>query len=88
MVPSRLSSAAKKTVGMKETKKLIENDGAEVVYIAKDAEEHVVRPVIELCKDRSIPVIYVESMSELGKACEISVGAATAAIEEDDVSVG
>jgi len=33
-----------------------------------------------MCQSRNIAVTYVDSMKELGKACGIEVGAATAAI--------
>ena len=75
-----LQVASEKTVGTKETRKSLEQDRAKAVFVARDAEEHVVRRVIDLSKQKSVPVIFVESMLELGRACGISVGAATAAI--------
>lgn len=78
----RLINADKRTVGAKQTKKLLESGQAQVVYIAGDAEEHVISPLLHLCNKKSIEVVNVDSMKELGKLCGIKVGAATAAISK------
>lgn len=75
----RLRSARVKVVGTKQTQKAIEKEQALVVYVARDAEERVVAPIVRLCEDRKLELVLVESMSELGQACGIKVGAATAA---------
>ncbi|NLK97769.1 MAG: 50S ribosomal protein L7ae-like protein [Epulopiscium sp.] len=56
------------------------NDQAEVVYVAKDADERVVRRVLELAKERNVPIVMVETMAELGKACNVEVKTATAVL--------
>jgi len=76
----RLINAGRKTVGTKQTLKLVESGRAEVVFVAKDAEERVTSQLLALCKENCIEVVHVDSMQELGKACGIKVGAATAAI--------
>jgi len=83
MAPGRLSSARKKTVGMKQTIKAVDRDQARVVFIAQNADRHVVEPIIKSCLDKAIPVICVDTMQELGKACGIDVGCASAAIIEE-----
>ena len=75
-----LTEAKNKTVGYKQTLKRIEQGLAQKVYIAKDAEEKILRPILELCQIQGIPVIEVESMAELGKASGIQVGSAVSAI--------
>jgi large subunit ribosomal protein L7A len=50
------------------------------VYVARDAEERVVRELKALARAKGIPVTPVESMDELGKVCGIDVGAAAAAV--------
>jgi len=75
-----LAEAKNKTLGFKQTIKKVEQGLAEKVYIAKDAEEKIVRPVLEICRIQGIPVVEAETMSELGKAGGIQVGAAVAAI--------
>lgn len=77
---AELMTAKKKSVGSKQTRKAIEKGTALKVYIAKDAEAHVTTPIIELCNSRGVEIVYVNSMRELGKACGIQVGAASAAV--------
>lgn len=71
---------AKKTIGIKQTLKAVEKGIAEIVYIAQDAETKVIEPVLDICKQKKVPVKQVETMIELGKACKIDVGAAAAAV--------
>lgn len=75
-----LKKAPKKTIGTKQTLKAIEKSQAKVVFIAEDAEEHVVSGLREICKEKGIEVVSVATMKELGEACGIQVGAASAAI--------
>ncbi|MBC7335654.1 MAG: ribosomal L7Ae/L30e/S12e/Gadd45 family protein, partial [Clostridia bacterium] len=58
-------------------------DQAKVVYVACDAEERVIAPLLALCREKAVEVIRVNSMAELGRACGIEVGSAAAAIIED-----
>lgn len=69
-----------KAVGSRQVKKAILKGLATKVYIALDAENHVTKPIIELCKERNLEVQYVESMEQLGKACGIAVGSAAVAL--------
>jgi len=71
-----------KTIGLKQTIRLVEADGADSVYIAQDADERVVGKLRELCAARGVEVIPAESMKMLGKACGIDVGAAVAAVHK------
>ncbi|MFY9113721.1 MAG: ribosomal L7Ae/L30e/S12e/Gadd45 family protein [Dethiobacteria bacterium] len=75
-----LKAAHKKVVGAKQTLKCIEKGEAKAVFIAEDAEERVVAPLINLCKEKEIAWGYAGSMIELGRACEIKVGAAAVVI--------
>jgi len=79
----KLKEAGKVVVGMRQTVKAIESNATRAVYIANDAEEKVTLPVLRLCQEKGISLFYVETMAELGKACNIKVGAAMAAILED-----
>ena len=83
MVYERVSSARKKTVGTKQTLKAIERGQAKAVFVAQNADRHVVDPILQLCASKGIQVIHVDSMQALGKACGIEVGCATAAIIEE-----
>lgn len=79
----RLKNASKKTVGTKQTTKAVQKGIAKVVFIAKDAEPRVVDPLRSICEEKGVEVVMVESMLELGKACGIEVGSASAAIISD-----
>ncbi len=67
-------------VGLKQTKKAIESGKARLVFIANDADGYVVHPLKELCSEKGVEIILVESMKELGKACHIDVPTAFATI--------
>jgi large subunit ribosomal protein L7A len=69
-----------KAVGTKQTIKALENGNVKTVYISKDADIEVAAKVIELCNGSEVEIVYTDSMKQLGKACDIEVGAATAAI--------
>ncbi len=80
MALEELKKAGKVIAGMRQTIKAIENNTARAVYIARDAEEKVTSPAVQSCTEKGIPLHYVDTMEELGKACNIKVGAAMAAI--------
>lgn len=78
-----LSKSTNKTVGTKQTLKAVQAGQAKTVFVAKDAEQHVLDPLLALCREKNLNVVWVESMQELGKACGIDVGAASASIFEE-----
>ncbi|MCL6635518.1 MAG: ribosomal L7Ae/L30e/S12e/Gadd45 family protein [Peptococcaceae bacterium] len=80
MALERLSSAKKKTVGTKQTMKAIERGQAKVVYVAQNADRHVIEPIVQICREKAVPVVYVETMQALGKACGIDVDCASASV--------
>jgi large subunit ribosomal protein L7A len=69
-----------KVVGVKQTVKAIRNGKAKTVYLAEDADEKFIQPIIQLAQENSIEIVTVASMKELGKLCGIDVGAATCAV--------
>ncbi len=70
-------------VGLKQTKKAIEAGRAELVFVARDADSHVVFPLERLCGEKNVAVVYVNNMKELGKACHVEVPTAVATIVKD-----
>lgn len=76
----KVKQAKHLSVGLKQTLKAIEQDQAEEIIIAKDADKKITSKVIQSCKDKRIKVSYVDSMRRLGKVCGIDVGAATVAL--------
>lgn len=77
---NKLKEAPIKTIGTKQTLKALEDNQVSLVFIAEDAEEHVISNLKKLCLDKGVKIVTVSTMRELGDACEIQVGAASAAI--------
>ncbi len=79
-----LRRAARRAVGTRQTLRAVERGRALAVFVARDAEAHVVRHLLGLCRQRGVPVHEVDSMSVLGRTCGVEVGAASAAILAED----
>ncbi len=71
-----------KTIGIKQSARLVEAGEAASVIIARDADERVVGHLRALCAARGVELLEAESMKALGKACGIDVGAAVVAIRK------
>ncbi len=69
-----------KVVGIKQVLRALNEGSALHVFAAEDAEARVVRPVTELCRECGVPLETVPTMTALGAACGISVGASAAAL--------
>ncbi|HVJ47543.1 L7Ae/L30e/S12e/Gadd45 family ribosomal protein [Desulfitobacterium sp.] len=80
MLDETLKNSRNKTVGVKQTQRALEKGIVRQVFLAKDAEQHVLRPIIESCRTQGIEMIEIPTMVELGKVCGIDVGAAVAAL--------
>ena len=76
----RLKDAQKKVIGFKQSLKMIERGLAVVVYVAKDVEDKIRLPLVEMSARQGVPLVEVGTMEELGKACSIQIGASAAAI--------
>jgi large subunit ribosomal protein L7A len=72
----KLKETPNKTIGTRQTLKALENDQAEAVFLAMDAEERVISGIKELCLKKGIKTIFVATMKELG-GTSISGGKAT-----------
>ena len=68
-------------IGTKQSLKALKDDRIKEVIIADDADAYVTGRVVDLANEKQIPVIVVDSMKKLGKACGIDVGAAVVAIK-------
>ena len=66
-------------VGAKQLKKALKNGTAHRVFLACNADPAVTEPIAALCKQNHVDVAWVRSMTDLGHACGIEVGAAAAA---------
>ena len=70
---------SKFVVGAKQLKKALKNGTAHRVFLACYADPAVTEPIAALCKQNHVDVAWVRSMTDLGHACGIEVGAAAAA---------
>ena len=69
-----------KIVGIKQLRKALKEQTAEKVFVAMDADPMLTDPILAACNEGNVPVEQVGTMQELGKACDIEVGAAVAAL--------
>ena len=78
----RLSDLSKMNlvVGAKQLQKAVRAGRVQYVFLAENADPAVTEPLEALCADNHIPITWVRSMTELGHACGIEVGAAAAAV--------
>ena len=72
-----------KIVGMKQTVKAIEENRANIVFIARDAREDVIDKIVKIATCNNVNIQYVDNMIQLGKACEVDVKTATAALVKE-----
>ena len=71
---------APKVAGIKQSTRAVKDGKARIVLIADDADRRVTQQLEGLCKQESIEIIRVNTMKELGDACNINVSAAVAVI--------
>lgn len=67
-------------VGAKQLRKALNKGSARRVYLARNADPAITEPLAALCQKNSVEFTWVKSMTDLGNACGIEVGAATAAV--------
>lgn len=80
MALEALKQAEQRTVGVKQTEKAVMRQAAAIVYIATDADERVTARLLELCEANNVPLVCSETMYSIGRACNINVKAAAAAV--------
>lgn len=69
-----------RVVGTKQTLKALQDDEVQTLFIAKDANMSLIEEILTFVKSNDINVDYVDSMEQLGRACNIKVKTATAAL--------
>lgn len=68
--------------GINETTKAIERKTAQLVVVAGDVTpEEIVVHIPALCKENSIPYVFVPTKKDLGGAVGIAVGTSAVAVE-------
>ncbi len=71
---------AKKVIGIKQCTKLLKDGNGKVLYVAKDVDEKLIAPLIELADEKNVEIKLVETMKELGKLCGIEVKSSAALV--------
>lgn len=71
---------SKHVVGAKQIRKALNAGIACQVFLARNADPALTEPLVALCQKKQVELTWVRSMTELGSACGIEVGAAAAAI--------
>ncbi len=74
---------SKSVIGTKQTLKMVKGGKAKTVYLAHDVDQHIFVEVENCCKKNEVPIVYVDSMIDLGKACGINRKTASAALLKD-----
>ena len=76
----KVLQAQRFVIGTKQTVKALREGNVQELIVANDAEPKVTAKIVNEALLLNVPVLYVESMKKLGKACGIEVGAAAVAI--------
>lgn len=72
-----------KVVGVKQSRKAINQERAAKAFFAADADPVLIDTLRRCCEEKGVPVESGFSCAELGRACRISVGAAVAVLLKD-----
>lgn len=67
-------------VGTKQTVKALQAGKVKEIVVAVDADDRVIKPVLDVAKEHQIPVSKVDSMKKLGKVCGVEVKASAVGI--------
>ena len=80
--PFRLSRRVQyKIIYLKHTLRSIQQDKVVQVFVASDIEDHITNKIVASCEDKKIPITALNlTQKELGKICQIEVGASVVAI--------
>ena len=70
----------KVVVGIKQLRKALMSGTAQWVCLAENADPALTEPIAAMCQQKNVEYAWVSSMSDLGRACGIEVGAAAAAV--------
>ncbi|XJZ27432.1 50S ribosomal protein L7ae-like protein [Bacillota bacterium Lsc_1132] len=76
----KVLQANKVIIGTKQTVRALKDGKVQELVVAADADPKVTTKMIHQAQELSIPILYVDSMKKLGRACGIEVGAAVVAI--------
>lgn len=77
---------ARKVIGAKQTLKAAEKQKLQQVFLGNDAEQKVIEPIRRTCQMNGIAIDESLTMVELGRLCEIEVGAAAVGVMKESQS--
>ena len=69
-----------KVIGIKQCIKVLKNGKGHVLYVAKDAENKLIVPLIDLAQKSNVKIESIDTMTELGRICDIEVKASATLI--------
>ena len=78
----QLLSGKRTVAGAKQLRKAVLSGAAKHVFLALNADPALTEPIAALCQQHNVEYAWVRSMTDLGRACGIDVGAAAAAAVE------
>lgn len=70
----------KKVVGSKQAKRFLAKGTISLLYVAKDADRKITDELVQMANEKSVEVVFIENMKELGEACGIDVCAAVVSV--------
>ena len=75
-----LLSQGQVIVGARQLRKALKAERVLCAFLAQNADPVLTEPIVVLCQQKKIDYTWVSTMKELGDACGIEVGAASAAV--------
>jgi len=77
-----LQDGSRRVVGARQVLRAIATGGMGHVYIARDADPFVTRPVMDACEKNGVRFTEVDTMRTLGAACGIDVKSSVAGVRK------
>lgn len=74
------TSSSQRVIGVKQVLKALNKDQVEKIFIADDADKHILKHLLTISSAKDIPVEKIATMMELGNMVHIAVGAAAVAL--------
>jgi len=68
----------KTVVGLRQALRLLDEKNVQKAFVAKDADSHILNPLLSILKEQNIEIVYIETKKELGKMAKLDVPAAIA----------
>lgn len=76
----KVLQASKIVIGTKQAAKALKQGIVKDIVVAMDVDPNVTAKLIKQAEELNVPVLQVDSVKKLGKACGIEVGASAVAI--------